>query len=432
MRFPSLDDAIDVDLADEVMDTFADDDEDERTWGQDLVDEPATGDDEPDEPVEDPAPAETTPPGPEDEAGPPRRDDEGAGADAWEPDETEDGEERRPDDAEREPAEPSAGHGRRAAKPKHASKKRDSYKQREREQLRSYLQPEGETDSTRERDGLSDEQRRKVDAAAVDAVVAYEERMGRTPERMPHENEGFDVRSSAADGSVRYIEVKGTSPQWDRQGVALSSRQFQEALTRTEEFWLYVVEVGKPGTDPIRVQDPANRVRQFFFDSGWRIADEERERVVRPLPQLVIRAEPLAVGGVRLVDWRDGATELGWIDLHIENPAPDATALQVAGDALGLAMRGGVVVAAPGEPEEHDWVVVRLAGQLDPDTGASVCIRQWVPERDFGGSLLGVRLQSDGSIPRITIEDPSTVQILGIVSHQVRVDDLSMVDLPDG
>ena len=42
MRFPSLDEAIDVDLADEVMDTFADEDEDEGTWAQDLADEPAT------------------------------------------------------------------------------------------------------------------------------------------------------------------------------------------------------------------------------------------------------------------------------------------------------------------------------------------------------------------------------------------------------
>ena len=101
-------------------------------------------------------------------------------------------------------------------------KKRDPHKQREREQLRSYLQPEGETDSTRERDGLSDEQRRKVDAAAVDAVFAYEERVGRTPERMPHENEGFDVRSTAADGSLRYIEVKGHRPSGI--GRALHSR----------------------------------------------------------------------------------------------------------------------------------------------------------------------------------------------------------------
>ena len=432
MRFPSLDDAIDVDLADEVMDTFADEDEDEGTSAQDLADEPAAGDDEPHEAFEDPSSPETTPPGPEDDAGPTGHHDEGAGADDGEPDEPVDGEERSTEEEERETAEPSPDHGRRTAKRRHAGKKRDSYKQREREQLRSYLQPEGETDSTRERDGLSDEQRRKVDAAAVDAVVAYEERVGRTPERMPHENEGFDVRSAAADGSVRYIEVKGTSPQWDRQGVALSSRQFQEALTRTEEFWLYVVEVGKPGADPIRIQDPANRVRQYFFDSGWRIADEERERVIRPLPQLRIHAERLEVGSVRLIDWRDGSTELGWIELNIDNPSPEATALQIAGDALGIALRGGVVVATPGEPEEHDWVVVRLSGQLDPDTGSSVCVRQWVPEHDFGGTLLGVRLQSDGSIPPITIEDPSTVQILGIVSHQVRVDDLSTVGSPDG
>jgi hypothetical protein len=434
MRFPSLDDAIDVDLADEVVDTFADDDEDERAWTQDVDDEPARGEDEPGEPLEAPSPVETKPPpGPETEAES-TEEQEDIAAEAGGSEELGDDGELGAEDEEHEPAEPFGNRGRSTPKRRHAGKKkRDRYKQREREQLRSYLQPEGETDSTRERDGLTDEQRRKVDAAAVDAVVAYEERVGRTPERMPHENEGFDVRSTAADGSVRYIEVKGTSPQWDRQGVALSSRQFKEALTRTEEFWLYVVEVGKPDADPIRVQDPANRVRQFFFDSGWRIADEDRERVVRPLPQLLVHAAPPAAGSIQLLDWRDGATQLGWIDVDVERPSEDAVAMQIAGDALGLALRGGVIVATrEGEPEEHDWVVVRLDGQLDPDTGASVCIRQWVPERDFGGTLLGVRLQSDGSIPPITIEDPSSVEILAIVSHQVRVDDLSTVDSSDG
>jgi hypothetical protein len=90
-----------------------------------------------------------------------------------------------------------------------------------------------------------------------------------------------------------------------------------------------------------------------------------------------------------------------------------------------------VVIASPGEPDEHDWTVVRLPDQFDADTGATVCIRQWVPERDFGGTILGVRLQSDGSIPPITIEDPSTVQVLGIVSQQLRVDDLILAESAD-
>ena len=434
MRFPPLDEAIHVGLTDEVMDTFADEDSADEPWDQDMAEDPA--DDaterqslEPhDEPVE--RDGRAWPPAGEEATDRAEGSEAGGGCDIGGG--SRGGVETSTDgERKEEGAAPGAG-PKKGPKRGQPAKKRDSYKQRQREQLRSYLQPEGETGSTRERDGLSDEQRRKIDAAAVDTVVAYEKRVGRAPERMPHENEGFDVRSAAADGSLRYIEVKGTSPQWDKQGVALSSRQFQEARTRTDEFWLYVVEVGKPGADPIRIQDPANRVRQYFLDSGWRIADEERESVVRCLPQLLLHAESSADGAVPFIDWSDGVTQLGWIDIDIEQPSPDAYALQIAGDALGLALRGGVVVTRPGEPEEHDWVVVRLADQLDPDTGAPVCVRQWVPARDFGGTVLGVRLVSDGSIPPISIDDPSTVQILGIVSHKLRVDDLSTVVSADG
>lgn len=433
MRFPPLDEAIHIDLTDEVMDTFADEESEDGPWDEDSSDERAEDDPErePSGPRDEPAKRGGPTPVPSSDEATGTAEEPQAGRDADRGGGSGGGTETSTDGKPKE-GEAPPGAGQKGGPKRQPGKKRDSYKQREREQLRSYLQPEGEIGSKRERDGLSEEQRRKVDAAAVDAVVAYEERFGRAPERMPHENEGFDVRSEAADGSVRYIEVKGTSPQWDRQGVALSSRQFQEARARTDEFWLYVVEVGKPGADPIRIQDPANRVRQYFLDSGWRIADEESERVVRLLPQLLIHAESPSEGAVRFIDSCDGATELGWIDIDIERPSPDAFALQIAGDALGLALRGGVVVASPGEPGELDWVVVRLANQLDADTGAAVCIRQWVPERDFGGTLLGVRLMSDGSIPAITIEDPSTVQVLGIVSHKLRVDDLSTVVSADG
>lgn len=436
MRFPPLDEAIHIDLTDDMWDPFADEDLVDADWDTEA-DEETAGNDTESEPTkrhDEPVGWDGATPGPEGEESTGKAKESAAGGDSETDGDPGAHADTSTNGGAKEAGALTAGRPMGDPKARRKDKKSDPYKQREREHLRSYLQPEDETGSSRERDGLSDEQRRKVDAAAVDAVVAYEEQVGRTPERMPHDNEGFDVRSTAADGSVRYIEIKGTSPQWDNQGVALSSRQFQEARTRTDEFWLYVVEVGRPSADPIRIQDPANRVRQYFFDSGWRVADEERERVIRPLPQLLIHAESTGDGSVRLIDWCDGETQLGWIDIgiDIERRSPDEYALQIAGDALGLALRGGIVVASPGEPEEHDWVVVRFVDQLDPDTDAPVCIRRWVPERDFGGTLLGVRLQSDGSIPPITVEDPSTLEILGIVSHQVRVDDLSTVGSADG
>jgi superfamily II DNA or RNA helicase len=48
-----------------------------------------------------------------------------------------------------------------------------------------------------------------VELRAVDAVVAAERLLGREVEVMPRNNPGFDLRSTASDGSVRFLEVKG-------------------------------------------------------------------------------------------------------------------------------------------------------------------------------------------------------------------------------
>lgn len=44
---------------------------------------------------------------------------------------------------------------------------------------------------------------------AVDLVLAAEHALGRVPVEMPRNNPGFDVRSTAADGSTVFLEVKG-------------------------------------------------------------------------------------------------------------------------------------------------------------------------------------------------------------------------------
>ena len=44
---------------------------------------------------------------------------------------------------------------------------------------------------------------------AVDAVLAAERGLGREPVEMPHNNPGFDIHSTAADGSAVFVEVKG-------------------------------------------------------------------------------------------------------------------------------------------------------------------------------------------------------------------------------
>lgn len=48
-----------------------------------------------------------------------------------------------------------------------------------------------------------------VERRAVDAVLAAERRLGRTPEEMPHNKPGFDIRSRTLEGHWLLIEVKG-------------------------------------------------------------------------------------------------------------------------------------------------------------------------------------------------------------------------------
>jgi hypothetical protein len=115
-----------------------------------------------------------------------------------------------------------------------------------------------------------------VDQAAMRAVLAYEERAGRTPERQVHSNPGFDIYSVHDDGNKRIIEVKGTAGEWNEAGVGLSAVQFAMAQRHLDNYWLYVVEHAL--SDDCRVhaiRNPFDKIERFFFDHGWRSMAEE-------------------------------------------------------------------------------------------------------------------------------------------------------------
>jgi hypothetical protein len=140
--------------------------------------------------------------------------------------------------------------------------------------LRSYV--EQEIRSNEDADQEVNEHNRAVDRAGVDAVLEYEHAAGRTPVELPPLNEGYDIESTAPDGSTRYIEVKSIGGRWDGDGVAMSRPQFEFAQQWRTEAWLYVVEYA---TDPEKqsifpIRDPAGRASEFAFDDGWRSAAE--------------------------------------------------------------------------------------------------------------------------------------------------------------
>ncbi len=92
----------------------------------------------------------------------------------------------------------------------------------------------------------------EVDRRAVAAAMAAERSIGRTPEEMPHNNPGFDIRSVAADGTVIKIEVKGRIE--GANDFQITRREVLTAKNLEDNYRLALVRVSQngPGGDEIR------------------------------------------------------------------------------------------------------------------------------------------------------------------------------------
>ncbi len=114
------------------------------------------------------------------------------------------------------------------------------------------------------------DKRDEIDECGIAKVVAYEKQQGRFPEVKPHNNRGFDILSRNADGeAVRTIEVKSKGGKWD--SVLVSKPQFETALERNTNFWLYVVEraLDDDNYEIYQIQNPAHKVQKFAYKSDW-------------------------------------------------------------------------------------------------------------------------------------------------------------------
>ncbi len=114
------------------------------------------------------------------------------------------------------------------------------------------------------------EKRDEIDIRGIAKVLAYERQQGRFPEEKPHNNRGFDILSRNAAGEVvRTIEVKSKGGKWD--SVLVSRSQFETALERNTNFWLYVVErsLDDDNYQIYLIQNPAYKVQKFAYKSDW-------------------------------------------------------------------------------------------------------------------------------------------------------------------
>lgn len=84
-----------------------------------------------------------------------------------------------------------------------------------------------------------------VERRAVEAVLAAERAIGRTPQDMAHNNPGYDIRSTDAHGRVYYIEVKGRIEGSDTFTITTNEVTF--AQTQRGRHRLALVRVATDG-----------------------------------------------------------------------------------------------------------------------------------------------------------------------------------------
>ena len=110
------------------------------------------------------------------------------------------------------------------------------------------------------------ELKRRVEIAAVNIAIAYEESKGRECEDVGPLKIGFDIRSLAPPDAqtghrdiatgVRRIEVKGRSRG---QPIRLTTNEWYTAQQLRDTYWLYVVwdPLDNPDSVPLRIRNPA-------------------------------------------------------------------------------------------------------------------------------------------------------------------------------
>lgn len=131
---------------------------------------------------------------------------------------------------------------------------------------RTYVTPGTETTSP------DQGERDRKGKVGVQVVAGYERRCAREPKIMPDKFPGYDIESKNADGElVRLIEVKSTTGEWNLSGVALTETQYDAARKNGDFYWLYVVEYVESAAPRIyQIQNPANKIDEYFFDDGWK------------------------------------------------------------------------------------------------------------------------------------------------------------------
>ena len=79
----------------------------------------------------------------------------------------------------------------------------------------------------------------EIETVGMQIAMEYEHKQGRVPQDVSEQNLGYDIRSDAPDGTVRYVEVKSRATTG---AIVLTPNEWLMAQRLGEEYWLYIVE----------------------------------------------------------------------------------------------------------------------------------------------------------------------------------------------
>ncbi|MFD2839077.1 helicase-related protein [Populibacterium corticicola] len=105
---------------------------------------------------------------------------------------------------------------------------------------------------TGEQRNSSAEARELVERRAVDAVLAAERALGRTPVEQVRNNPGFDIRSTSIDGEAFFIEVKGRIEGADIFTITTNEVSFAQTQGARHRLALVKVSSAGPERDELR------------------------------------------------------------------------------------------------------------------------------------------------------------------------------------
>jgi hypothetical protein len=107
--------------------------------------------------------------------------------------------------------------------------------------------------------------RERVERLAVDAVLAAETALGRTPHEQPRNNPGFDILAVPADGGqIFFIEVKGRVA--GAPTFTITKNEILTSLNKPDQFVLALVEVAPDDGTTVRyVRRPFAGTEEMYF-----------------------------------------------------------------------------------------------------------------------------------------------------------------------